>query len=786
MNRDVSRLLDQYSQPVQSWPGEEAQDEEARANYAAMHPAPYAGTPARPGEASRDVFLPRMNTADGRREWAVPGFLYDVWEAAKTIRDTSGFGTGPATPFSSLPPAEQDQVLGHAMAGASPLAATGFGRVVAAPVGASEVGIFGGRLAKTANHSALARAEEMAAQGVPREQIWKDTGWFQGVDGKWRFEIDDSTASLRGPKESRAMLDDILGERREKLDWVKSNRESEKAQPDLFPRDAQKARGRAQAEALALKKKAEENYGLTWHPSMGRKAEYVFDHPAIWDAYPDLARGVIVRQDNYGPTPSTRGRYDPDSKSLDIYRAADDARSTGLHEVQHAVQGAEGTATGGNPYQFTDIKAPIEAINRPAIDSLLAKYGVSVPYAENARDFLNKAFDALKGKYDSIAELQPIISEMDRVDKLGVSAYEQYRRLAGEAEARAVQARKDLTPEERRSRPPWLDYDVPEGDQIVRFGGDGVQASVAEPNATPIRGYHGQRQPMVGKYDPKRSQYRAFFLSENPDHAASFARRSEGAALYPVDLSSGARIFDATKPDVARKLVNARKKGSLSFERSYLMGTEALDDLLSKGDAGLLEDPGVQRWLRRNRYDGWKFVDDAAASSLGDRTSYGILRPGHVKSSTSGEVLFSEKPYIPGVILDDEREPYADGGAVADPTKDIEGWAKAIADDLHAWGGRQSGPFSGALSFGADTAAQFPETIVSGAKLMRAPGQWWRGEPMDAGWEDAARVGFSALPLARPLAPLLRAGRFMDEIPIDRTGAAQRRIKQLLDTYNKD
>jgi hypothetical protein len=44
--------------------------------------------------------------------------------------------------------------------------------------------------------------------------------------------------------------------------------------------------------------------------------------------------------------------------------------------------------------------------------------------------------------------------------------------LAGEVEARAVQERRNLTAEQRRARPPWLDYDVPEASQIVRYGGD--------------------------------------------------------------------------------------------------------------------------------------------------------------------------------------------------------------------------------------------------------------------------------------------------------------------------
>lgn len=56
--------------------------------------------------------------------------------------------------------------------------------------------MFAGPKAKTANHALLARAQEMAIKGATRDAIWKDTGWFQGNDGKWRFEIDDSKGRL--------------------------------------------------------------------------------------------------------------------------------------------------------------------------------------------------------------------------------------------------------------------------------------------------------------------------------------------------------------------------------------------------------------------------------------------------------------------------------------------------------------------------------------------------------------------------------------------------------------
>ncbi len=67
--------------------------------------------------------------------------------------------------------------------------------------------IFAGPMAKTADHAALARAQEMAAAGVGRDVIHAQTGWHQGVDGKWRFEIDDSGAALSGITKGKGTSD---------------------------------------------------------------------------------------------------------------------------------------------------------------------------------------------------------------------------------------------------------------------------------------------------------------------------------------------------------------------------------------------------------------------------------------------------------------------------------------------------------------------------------------------------------------------------------------------------
>lgn len=50
----------------------------------------------------------------------------------------------------------------------------------------------GGVNAKTADVGRLADAERMEKAGTDSETVRRETGWYRGYDGKWRFEIDDS------------------------------------------------------------------------------------------------------------------------------------------------------------------------------------------------------------------------------------------------------------------------------------------------------------------------------------------------------------------------------------------------------------------------------------------------------------------------------------------------------------------------------------------------------------------------------------------------------------------
>ena len=55
----------------------------------------------------------------------------------------------------------------------------------------------GGLKAETADKSALEKAMELEKDGTNSEKIRKETGWFKGYDGKWRFEIDNSELEFK-------------------------------------------------------------------------------------------------------------------------------------------------------------------------------------------------------------------------------------------------------------------------------------------------------------------------------------------------------------------------------------------------------------------------------------------------------------------------------------------------------------------------------------------------------------------------------------------------------------
>ena len=320
-------------------------------------------------------------------------------------------------------------------------AAMQLGDTLAEAYNPAALGIFVGPGSRLWNADAAFEAAKMAAKKVDPRQIWRETGSFKSPDKLWRQEIDDSQArflnanqiaELKGSVESR--LADLKG-------LVRPDRSGQR---DLFPRQLTEARRPVRSEIEGLQRSLDQQYGFGSDPAYtGNFAPIAYDHPALYEAYPELRR-VVVRQGQDGG--DAFGAYSPGQ--LDIYRGGllNNPRSTATHEMQHAVQRIEDFARGGSPDEFAAEKAKawrdVERINQQLLRTV--------------KDMEDPAVKDL-----ARAEYQRLLAERQRLVPMAqVDPYTKYRNLAGEAEARAAQARLNQTADERRLRFPLDDYDV--------------------------------------------------------------------------------------------------------------------------------------------------------------------------------------------------------------------------------------------------------------------------------------------------------------------------------------
>ena len=180
-------------------------------------------------------------------------------------------------------------------------------------------------------------------------------------------------------------------------------------------------------------------------------------HPELYDAYPEMRDTTLFRgksQEEGGSAAPYGYEYIRANTGFQGPQAdKPDMLSVLGHESQHLIQGgADNFARGGSlggPYKSGELDQLIQR-----------KY-------EQIKKLPGNAGETKAALYNHAKKL--VNSYEGR--------YEAYRQLAGETEARAVQKRMDMTPEERAARPFYADFDVPEADQIVRYG-DGPSAMV--------------------------------------------------------------------------------------------------------------------------------------------------------------------------------------------------------------------------------------------------------------------------------------------------------------------
>lgn len=334
---------------------------------------------------------------------------------------------------------------------------------------------YAGRNANGANLESLREAQEMQAAGADMESIRKATGWHEGMDGKWRWEIDDSKM------EYHRAGDALFG--RNHPEYAEQQRLERKMLYGELT-DTEQARLRALTETWGR-----ERNRLSERVERGNaRLEDVLDHEELFRAYPQLRHVRVV----FDETPKgVLGSFSAEGNQITISEELRDApQDVLIHEIQHAIQNAEGFAKGSNRQYWEEKLTNGDEIQSKGFQEArekLIQFQLDEANEEvlALRDQLEKAGELDDGfrEYDRIweeAERRGLDKKINEYYDLRENYYDQlhkpqrsvpselYYNTAGEIEARDAANRRPMSSETRKRIKP----DYGNGDTVFANGED--------------------------------------------------------------------------------------------------------------------------------------------------------------------------------------------------------------------------------------------------------------------------------------------------------------------------
>jgi hypothetical protein len=318
---------------------------------------------------------------------------------------------------------------------------------------------FAGTGAERHDAAGLLRAQRAVLAGDALEAVRLETGWHQGADKAWRFEIDDSQALLLpaikslskggykaaqitsltylAQEDGTYMLTLTPGNPIKTTDFVVLSSVSKNVLSAVLPEDVydQVRRGEGEMDYIAdfdEGKKITKSFSFDGFNAL--PLDEVLDHPALFKAYPMLRTVMVKVNPGLGIGGSLVNMEDGTNV---IELGLGQQLSTLIHETQHMIQQIEKFARGGTPKRS---------------DVARSKEYKAYCFAQDNRS-LNP----------SNAEVDYIVAAYDRIPNV----MQAYHRLAGEVEARNAQTRQELTAQERKLKSPESTADVAVDDQIV-------------------------------------------------------------------------------------------------------------------------------------------------------------------------------------------------------------------------------------------------------------------------------------------------------------------------------
>lgn len=373
-------------------------------------------------------------------------------------------------------------------------------------------------------------AKQMEKAKKDAKIIKMATGWEKGVDGKWRYEMPDAkikdTIDVGGGNIVKRFEEDML--------WTDG------------------------------------------------KLEDAVDAPKLFEAYPQL-KNIKIHTDAVMNDMPSNGEYNPQTKTITIH--ADELKylnSILNHEIQHVIQHEEGFAHGGTPEQverdFNAAKAEWKArsyafeleekakemggeYNQSAVEkALIQEYkDMDMPEFIPDKETRIKGFNYFARGYadrsmdDAIKRFR-----LDRFQRTDFDSYQEYRKLAGEVEARNVQKRLGMTDEERRNSLASETEDVNRDEQIVMNGSDASYSIVKDPDT-------------IKKLDKEDTVkvYRAMQVGEDGKLYPPMAAKVKGKFVEPIELGKWEQADE--RPELAddKGMFTLNKGNGKSLKAAY-------------------------------------------------------------------------------------------------------------------------------------------------------------------------------------------------------------------------
>lgn len=406
-------------------------------------------------------------------------------------------------------------------------------------------------------------AREMESTGKDAKSIKMATGWERGADGKWRYETTDIEYYPRGDArknkiiENRPWYKEYMQLVNKLLEGENLTQKEQERYDDLYQQEQE---ARTQYE----------------NSSKMYLDDYVKDDD-LFNAYPELkhAKIVFVHSNN-----DEAGSYSHKDNTITVnLNSGIEVNSILAHEIQHAIQRIEGFATGGNyksvllffeenpevEIKFVVDETYKEAKNRGIDITKEELYKMFTERDDVAQDIENEIIDR-----NNITEV-----ELGEVYNSGIDAG--YRSISGEVEARNVQSRLNMTPEEKRNSLAYETEDVAREDQIFLY--DSMVASSMVIDANQIAESLNIPVQVINS------------IYEVPEGAAKEAIQKGRKVKGWYDVNTR-KVYvylpNATSADDVRQTI--LHEGVAHFGLRQLFGEERMDDFLDEVFSNVSQD----------------------------------------------------------------------------------------------------------------------------------------------------------------------------------------------------